>query len=173
MGLIRTVSHSKNPQASKGKRRWRVKQWRRDRHTYIEVSCTVKTILIGHHTERETDDSGRKDRKVESTQEGCLESQNKIKIKQNKKMMEWSATVWTEHKTTNRGGDGEVRKWCHRNCEREKRRVRLLHTVQHARLNTTSLYTDAPTSKCYYCYFSWWDLQKRNLSLILRHNAVT
>lgn len=35
---------------------------------------------------------------------------------------------------------------------KEKERVRLLHTVQHAGQNTTSLYANAPTSEWYYCY---------------------
>lgn len=52
-GLVRAVSHLKTQQARGGKTQGGVRQQRRETYTYIEISGTVKTILIGHHTERE------------------------------------------------------------------------------------------------------------------------
>lgn len=50
-------------------------------------------------------------------------------------------------RVTIEGGRGEKNSAKQIVKERRERRVRLLHTVQHARQNTTSLYTNASTSE--------------------------
>lgn len=81
-----------------------------------------------------------------------MESRNK----QTKK--EWCATMWALKKTANTIGSRERERKRWENGakpivkEKKERRVRLLHTVQHARQNTTSLSTTAPTLDWYYCY---------------------
>ena len=60
--------------------------------------------------------------------------------------MVWCATMWALQKTTNRSDDWGRERWENGAKqivkERKDRRVRLLHTVQHARQNTTSLYSN-------------------------------
>ena len=61
-----------NPQARWGKHRWGGESVEeRERYTYIEISRTVKTILIGHHTERERErERERRERKEKKEREG-------------------------------------------------------------------------------------------------------
>lgn len=51
-------------------------------HTYIEVSGTVKAILIGHHTEREGE--RRQERKGRRQHKGTVVERQKKKEKQKK-----------------------------------------------------------------------------------------
>lgn len=69
-------------------------------HTYIEVSGTVKAILIGHHTEREGE--RRQERKETAQRNGGGEA--KEKRKQKKEV--WCATVWPTRGTAGGSDDG-------------------------------------------------------------------
>lgn len=57
-----------------------MRQEGRDIYTYIEISCTVKAILIGHHTERD-----REKRKKRGQYRGAVVESQRNKIKQKKK----------------------------------------------------------------------------------------
>jgi len=114
------------------------------------------------HWEGDRWQKGERKEKVESTQERWWNVKTKQNEKKKLKKMVWCATVWAVQRKTNKGDDGgEGERWENGAKqivrERRERRVRLLHTVQHARQNTTSLYTDAQTFKWYYCYFSRWE----------------
>lgn len=107
-GLIRAISHLKTHKATRGrggKRRWRGRQWRRGRRTYIEISCTVKTILIGHHTERETDNTGERGEERQRVEKGAVVGRQNKQNKTKGKKMVWCATMWAVQKTTNKSDD--------------------------------------------------------------------
>lgn len=159
-GLIRAISHLKTHKATRGrggKRRWRGRQWRRGRRTYIEISCTVKTILIGHHTERETDNTGERGEERQRVEKGAVvgrqNKQNKTKGKKNGVMRhhvgsaENNKQEWRlRGKRWENGAKQIVRE------RREKEGWDYYTPCNMQDKNTTSLYANA--SKWYYCFFS-------------------
>lgn len=142
LGLFFAISHLKTHRQQGGNRSEAV-EWRYG-YTYIEVSCTVKAILIGHHTER--DREKRKERRqhrgamVESQRKGRKAKQNRCEAPPCGRCAEQQRKATRGQKICGGGGECQIVV-----KERREKRVRLLHTVQHARQNTTSLYVNTST----------------------------
>lgn len=51
-----------------------MRQWGGEGHTYVEIGSTVKAILIGHHTKRETERGGGGEREEGARRSGGGES---------------------------------------------------------------------------------------------------
>lgn len=88
-------------------------------HTYIEVSSTVKAILIGHHTEREGE--RRQERKGRRQHKGTVVERQKKKENKKKRCGAPPCGRRAEQQV-GVTMEGEARKKCQTDREREKRK---------------------------------------------------